>query len=92
MPTQPRKRAYISERMKLQVAERAAHICEYCQSQEHYAVQTFECEHIIPVSLGGTNELDNLAWACGGCNRHKAAILIERDLVSGSPRSKNMPK
>ena len=27
--------------------------CEYCRCPERYAVQSFECEHIIPLSQGG---------------------------------------
>ncbi len=33
--------------------------------------QSFEIEHIIPISKNGTNDLENLACACGGCNAHK---------------------
>jgi len=28
-------------------------------------------EHILPVSRGGTSDLDNLALSCSGCNGHK---------------------
>ena len=54
------------------VANRARHLCEYCKSPESYAMQSFECEHIVPISKGGADDLNNLAWSCGGCNRFKS--------------------
>ncbi len=36
-------------------------------------MQSFECEHIVPLSQSGATTLGNLAYACGGCNRAKAA-------------------
>lgn len=40
----------------------------------HQSLQgaTFHVEHIVPCSLGGTSESDNLAWACPSCNLHKS--------------------
>jgi hypothetical protein len=40
----------------------------------HQALQggTFHVEHIVPRSRAGRTELENLAWACPGCNLHKA--------------------
>ena len=31
----------------------------------------FEIDHYLPVSLGGSNELDNLVLSCRKCNRTK---------------------
>lgn len=31
----------------------------------------FTIEHIVPLYASGTNDLDNLALACGGCNNEK---------------------
>jgi hypothetical protein len=65
------------------VEERAGGHCEYCLSPTRFGVQSFECEHIIPVSEGGQTVLDNLAWACGGCNRCKANRTSAIDPDSG---------
>src|SRR5690606_9247604 len=65
------------------VEERAGGYCEYCRSPVKYGVQSFECEHIIPISQGGETTLDNLAFACGGCNRCKAARTVAGDPESG---------
>jgi 5-methylcytosine-specific restriction endonuclease McrA len=31
-------------------------------------MQSFSVEHIVPISQGGNDMLDNLALACQGCN------------------------
>lgn len=49
----------------------------------HQALQgaTFHMEHIVPRSLGGGSDLDNLAWSCPGRNLHNAGRsgLLDRD-------------
>lgn len=65
------KRRFIVATMRLMVAERANWRCEYCQSPEYLAPQAFTVEHIIPVILDGSDEPDNLAYACQGCNGSK---------------------
>jgi 5-methylcytosine-specific restriction endonuclease McrA len=35
----------------------------------------FTVDHVIPVSLGGKDNLDNLTLACFHCNRHKTNRL-----------------
>ncbi len=62
---------------------RANGCCEYCRSQAQFAVQSFSIEHIVPRSVGGKAELDNLAFACQGCNNHKYTFTQARDSVSG---------
>ena len=54
------------------VEQRAAGRCEYCRMHQSLQGATFHVEHIIPRSRGGTSELQNLAWACPGCNLHKS--------------------
>jgi hypothetical protein len=64
-------RRYVTVPEKQAIAERAQGRCEYCQSRADFATQSFSVEHIIPVSLDGETELENLALACPGCNAHK---------------------
>ena len=44
----------------------------------HQSLQgaTFHLEHVVPVSLGGSSALENLALACPSCNLHKADRLF----------------
>lgn len=60
-----------SKKWRRFVSDRARGCCEYCLSQAKYAPDPFSIEHIIPRSKGGTDDLDNLAWACMGCNGMK---------------------
>src|SRR5882724_50513 len=66
-----------------QLFERAGHCCEYCRSQERFAMQSFSVEHIQPRSKLGTNAVDNLAVACQGCNNRKYNHAHATDPVTG---------
>jgi hypothetical protein len=66
------------------VTERARGCCEYCRSQERFAMQAFALEHVVPRSLGGETGLGNLALACQGCNLRKGPNLTGIDPRSGA--------
>lgn len=68
---------------RTEVENRAQDYCEYCRSSVKFGVQSFECEHIVPLSQGGQTTLNNLAFACGGCNRIKATRTTATDPDSG---------
>jgi len=42
-------------------------------------------DHIQPKSAGGTHALDNLAWACAGCNAAKHVRQVAADPRSATP-------
>jgi hypothetical protein len=44
-----------------------------------YSIDPFSAEHIIPQSLGGETDLENLALSCQGCNNHKYNKTTGRD-------------
>jgi 5-methylcytosine-specific restriction endonuclease McrA len=69
----PRK--YIRKAVRQQVIERSKGYCEYCKFLAIYSHDSFVIEHIEPIVLGSSNELDNLAYACGGCNSFKQAAV-----------------
>lgn len=46
------------------IRKRANYLCEYCHSPEQISATRFTIDHIIPQSLGGSDDLDNLALAC----------------------------
>ena len=62
---------YVSVRLKVQVRERFADCCGYCQTAERLTAMRFELEHIFPVSLGGETIFENLCLACSFCNQSK---------------------
>lgn len=45
-------------------------ICVYCDRK--HKLEYWTVDHIIPLSLGGTNEPENLIGACMECNYRKA--------------------
>jgi HNH endonuclease len=61
----------LNPKVKQFVFERAGYLCEYCLSPMAFSLQPYVGEHIVPTIKNGTDDLDNLASACGGCNGHK---------------------
>lgn len=86
---------YVPARLRKLVAERANFICEYCQSPEDFSAESFAVEHIFPRVLNGKTVAKNLAYACLGCNSHKATKTKAVDPVSEmtvalfNPRTQN---
>jgi 5-methylcytosine-specific restriction endonuclease McrA len=61
----------ISDATKQSVRERARYLCEYCHSLELLSANRFTIDHIVPRSLGGLDDIENLALTCRRCNeRH----------------------
>ena len=67
----------VYQRLRRQVAQRARFRCSYCLTQEKIIGTLFTIDHIIPESLNGTNDLENLCLACWECN------LIKNDRIAG---------
>jgi HNH endonuclease len=53
------------------VRERAKFLCEYCHSLEEASAAQFSIDHILPRSVNGSDDLDNLALACQRCNGYR---------------------
>jgi hypothetical protein len=68
----------VPQKLRRQVANRAAWRCEYCLSPAAYSTQPFEADHVIPSSKGGPTTLENLALSCG-CNSYKGDRTHARD-------------
>lgn len=61
------------------VRQRAGQRCEYCLLPEAFDALPFHIDHIIAQVHGGTNEVNNLCWACTQCNLHKGTNLASID-------------
>ena len=56
-----------------EIITRALNRCEYCKMHQALQGATFHVEHIRPLVLGGSDSLENLAWACPSCNLFKGS-------------------
>jgi 5-methylcytosine-specific restriction endonuclease McrA len=73
-PVQPPNRSE-ARRIRATLSEQQNHRCCWCgvrMADEHGDTQA-TIEHLLPLSLGGTNVEDNLAVACRRCNEDRAA-------------------
>jgi hypothetical protein len=74
---------YIPTTLRRQVIERAQNRCEYCLLPVDVAFFPHEVDHVIAEKHGGATNLDNLAFACWRCNRHKGSDLTSFDPQTG---------
>lgn len=58
--------------IKRRILERDGCRCVYCGND----TGPLECDHVVPVSAGGSHEDNNLATACRDCNRAKSNKLL----------------
>ncbi len=73
----------ISKSLRQRVGEQAKRRCGYCLSSETIVGAPMELDHIIPQSLGGLDEENNLWLACPLCNQHKADRIAALDPRTG---------
>lgn len=59
--------------LRAYVFERDNWTCQYCGADERSGDIDFHCDHVIPLSRGGSNAIENLATSCAPCNLSKGA-------------------
>lgn len=65
-------------RITAEVFKRDGYVCQYCGKKGGI----LECDHKIPFSKGGSDELENLVTACRKCNRRKKDRTYEQFIQS----------
>ena len=70
---------YIPATLRRKVSERAGNLCEYCRLPSDLAFYPHEVDHVVAEKHGGATDIDNLAFACWRCNRHKGSDLTSFD-------------
>src|SRR3954462_4946083 len=65
----------VSALLRRQVRDRAWSVCEYCLVHEQDVFHGCEVDHVLSIKHGGPTVLENLAFACFHCNRHKGTDL-----------------
>ena len=66
-----------------EVRERAQGRCEYCHLPADVYPLPFHIDHVIARQHKGQTVLENLAFACLHCNRHKGPNIAGTDPDSG---------
>lgn len=62
--------------------------CCYCRKA--FLISDLTIEHLVPLCLGGTNELSNVDLACGPCNqsRGRDSWFLRRELLKSNYKLK----
>ncbi len=58
--------------IRARIFKRDDYTCQYCGARG----VKLECDHVVPVALGGGHEDENLATACLRCNRSKGHRIL----------------
>jgi uncharacterized protein (TIGR02646 family) len=74
----------VNDLQRQRVRQRANSLCEYCHSPEKISATRFTVDHIQPRSLGGSDDLENLAWACSRCNQRRYNFVTGLDLETSA--------
>jgi len=69
----------VNEKLIRSVWDRANKRCEYCHMPAGASRGPFHVDHIVARQHGGQTDLNNLALACGYCNRRKGPNIAGRD-------------
>lgn len=70
----------ISRRLRFEILRRDGHTCRYCGAMAPDVSLTVD--HVIPSTLGGTDDPANLVAACVDCNNGKASVPADAALVA----------
>jgi hypothetical protein len=73
----------VSTFLRSVVQDRAHRRCEYCLLHEDDAWEAHQPDHIVARKHRGQTVLENLAWTCAVCNRHKGSDVASIDEVTG---------
>lgn len=65
----------IPQQIKDEIFSKSEGLCRYCGE---YIGLNGEIEHKTPLARGGSNDKENLVWACYQCNKEKANKTEER--------------
>ncbi|MGJ4789522.1 HNH endonuclease [Leptospira koniambonensis] len=61
--------------MRIGIYSRDNYTCAYCKKQ--FTIDILTIDHVIPLSLGGLDEITNYVTACKGCNYDKSNLPLK---------------
>lgn len=82
----------LSQADKEFIKERAKACCEYCKFPYAFSHSAFHSDHITPPIKGGSEELENFAFACDRCNAKKWKHTEGIDPLSKNPSALFHPR
>jgi hypothetical protein len=82
----------ISKSVRQQVINEAGYRCEYCRTSSRLTGMPLVMDHILPSSLGGNDERENLSACCYRCNEFKGAKITANDPVTNESVSLFNPR
>ncbi len=70
----------VSKRTRFEILRRDENTCQYCGQMAPDV--PLHIDHVIPISLGGSDDPSNLVTACRDCNTGKASISPDSPIVA----------
>lgn len=70
----------LSRRLRFEILRRDGHTCRYCGAMAPDVALTVD--HVVPVTLGGSDDPSNLVAACADCNAGKSSVPADAPLVA----------
>ncbi len=70
----------VSKRTRFEVLRRDNHTCRYCGASAPDV--KLQVDHVVPATLGGTDDPTNLVAACVDCNAGKSSVPADAPLVA----------
>lgn len=69
----------VSKRLRFEILRRDNHTCRYCGRSAPEVKLTVD--HVVPETLGGSDDPGNLVAACADCNSGKSSMPADASLV-----------
>lgn len=70
----------VSKRLRFEILRRDNHACRYCGATAPEVKLTVD--HVVPSTLGGSDDPANLVAACAACNSGKSSVPADAALVA----------
>jgi hypothetical protein len=70
----------VSKRLRFEILKRDNHACKYCGRTPPEV--KLHIDHVVPVTLGGSDDPANLVAACSDCNGGKSSVPADAPLVA----------
>lgn len=72
-----KRKDYLTKSIRHEVFKRDGYKCCECSKTKNES--SLEIDHILPISRGGSDELDNLQTLCSACNRSKSNRVYTKE-------------